>query len=259
MREVFLLMGIYRALISYNFNCGIHLRPLAGKINPKGEDSGHCDQQLLVVADGIGSWKNFGVDSSIYSQGLVTGIKNLFARNTRLYTSQPGDLVKAARTTVSAPGSSTVVLATLSGNTLRVVYLGDSDYLILRKNGKYYETVFKSSPQQHRFNMPYQLSANIDNTYLMQRNEHTVISGDIIILGSDGLFDNLFVDIIVQIINTHLTQSPVELAKMLTEAAESYSAQTVNPTPYSWNARLHGLQHNGGKKDDITSIVAYIN
>merc|ERR1711862_958853 len=67
------------------------------------------------------------------------------------------------------------------------------------------KVLLQSSPQQHRFNTPFQLMAPVQGTATMRKSsggdqprdadivEFTgVCSGDVIVLGSDGLFDNMF-------------------------------------------------------------------
>lgn len=41
----------------------------------------------------------------------------------------------------------------LDGSTLRAVNLGDSGFYVLRNN----QIIFRSPPQQHQFNFPFQL------------------------------------------------------------------------------------------------------
>ena len=59
--------------------------------------------------------------------------------------------------------------------------------------------VFKSKPQQYSFNFPYQVGTAGDGS-MLQRNlgidalekEHKVQDYDIVIVATDGLWDNLF-------------------------------------------------------------------
>lgn len=94
-------------------------------------------------------------------------------------------------------GSSTLVVVTLpyKGNTIYTAYVGDSGYCLLRPQGRDrdYKLVFESSAQQRRFNFPYQLGwgKNGDQPNIAVELSHEVANGDIIILGTDGLFDNI--------------------------------------------------------------------
>ena len=256
--KIVLLFCLTVSFRERGFNCNLHVQPLAGKINPQGEDSAVCDPRFLAVADGVGGWGAKGIDSSLYSQKLINLIKEIYSFNLALYARHPAELIKAAWAANREQGSSTLVVATQVGNMLYSAKIGDSDVLILRRNAQGYTPVFKSVPQQHELDMPYQLQAGNDNRYFIQSHEHQVSPGDMVILGSDGLFDNLFVKTIVNLVNKNMGKSPLEIAQVLVKAAVWFSTQTIYPTPFSWNRELHGLKHTGGKPDDTTAVVAFI-
>lgn len=93
-------------------------------------------------------------------------------------------------------GSSTLVVVTLPGNENKIYssLVGDSGFCILRKreNGDYF-IVFQSKSQQRRFNFPMQLGWNLngDNPMVAANSSHEVKHDDIVILGTDGLLDNI--------------------------------------------------------------------
>ena len=104
--------------------------------------------------------------------------------------------MKAAWKKVHDLGSSTLVLTTLpdNGNTLYTSFIGDSTYMIIRPDAKSgYDLVHQSELQQKGFNFPFQLGwdGNGDKPEAALNFKHEVASGDIVILGSDGVFDNL--------------------------------------------------------------------
>lgn len=79
---------------------------------------------------------------------------------------------------------------------LRTLNYGDSGYLLLRPNSSNtdVEKIFRTEEQQHYFNCPYQCGtrsrpgfANKAQSYM-----HNVKEGDLIVMGSDGLLDNLY-------------------------------------------------------------------
>lgn len=54
------------------------------------------------------------------------------------------------------------------------------------------EVLFRSKEQQYRFNFPYQCGTDCELPYKAFDNEHVVKPNDIVVMGSDGLFDNLY-------------------------------------------------------------------
>lgn len=72
---------------------------------------------------------------------------------------------------------------------LRIANLGDCGVSIIRRN----EFIFRTEEQQHSFNYPYQLgTGSTDSPTDAQVFTVKVESGDIIVMGTDGIFDNLF-------------------------------------------------------------------
>lgn len=106
-------------------------------------------------------------------------------------------LVNAARS-VKDIGSTTAVIVSLdkqeeNAAQLQTCNLGDSGYLIVRPSDNF-STVFRSKEQTWAFNAPEQCGTNCALPYQADKNVHTVLHDDIVVLGSDGLFDNLFDD-----------------------------------------------------------------
>lgn len=102
---------------------------------------------------------------------------------------------------------------------LRVVQKGDSQLVVFRKTANplnpetvYYEPIFVSPIGQSRFNCPYQFVANIlmDEGFNLRPDQKYSIDlaiqqGDIVMIGSDGLFDNFFVSTITFILNGYMS------------------------------------------------------
>jgi serine/threonine protein phosphatase PrpC len=105
-------------------------------------------------------------------------------------------------------GSSTFVVVTLPEDEAKIYssYVGDSGYCILRPDDNKpdkFDIVFASQSQQRRFNHPFQLGwANHgDHPEVASSFSHDVKDGDLVILGTDGLFDNLAVNNVVFLAN----------------------------------------------------------
>ena len=106
-------------------------------------------------------------------------------------------LVNAARTNPHI-GSTTAVMAAFETSKgeegevhLQTCNLGDSGYLIVRPSEDH-KTIFRSKEQQWAFNSPEQAGTHCELPYLAIKNKHSVVQDDIVVMGSDGLFDNLY-------------------------------------------------------------------
>jgi protein phosphatase PTC7 len=100
------------------------------------------------------------------------------------------------------PGSATAVVGVLrEGGRLSVANLGDCGFRVVRGSG----AVVKSRPQQHEFNMPYQLAwasvlPDTDTAMDAQLYELEVAAEDVLVFGSDGLFDNMWDEQLMSIV-----------------------------------------------------------
>lgn len=237
---------------------------------PLGEDAHFIskDEQKLGVADGVGSWARKGIDAGKYARELMCNAL-VEMENQDKVSANPWMALNRAYIDTKAEGSSTACVLTLGGlsknvDIIHAVNMGDSGFLVIR-SGK---IVYQSPAQQHKFNVPYQLrksSLDKNNTPLRaQVFAVPVQTGDIVVLATDGLFDNLFSYEIEDIINKcrENEKEKVEevMAKALATAAreESLFRWGSNSTPFSVAAAKEERCHSGGKYDDVTVIVARI-
>lgn len=88
-----------------------------------------------------------------------------------------------------------------------------------------------------------------------------LIAGDIIVMGSDGLFDNVSDETIVSEV-VKLTKAGKRasiVAQRLCAVAFNNSVDKDAITPYCVAAtEAFDMVYNGGKKDDITVLVAHV-
>merc|ERR1719352_1251006 len=147
----------------------------------------------------------------------------------------PISLLKEAYEATESQGSTTVLLAALDNSTrihgklhpmIAVLSIGDCELLMLRRtNGRLndFEAVFHTEMQRIDYNVqtPLQLARvddrideDFDESIALEVIEkgsavHCVSAyeGDILIMGSDGVFDNLFLDEIVETCNEILRPS----------------------------------------------------
>jgi len=84
----------------------------------------------------------------------------------------------------------------LCDDELRIANLGDGGVVVVRGD----EIIFRSEEQQHSFNFPFQLgTGSKDSPADADSFTVKVEEGDIVVVASDGLFDNVFDDEIVSI------------------------------------------------------------
>jgi protein phosphatase PTC7 len=124
--------------------------------------------------------------------------------------------------------------------------------------------IHRSKEQQHSFNFPFQVGTGGDDPASAERQIHDVKHNDIVVIGSDGLWDNLFDVKVIELIrpfirDTDVIADPELVAEVIALEAEKYSNQAKYISPFARHARENFYEYNGGKPDDITVIVAQIN
>lgn len=87
----------------------------------------------------------------------------------------------------------TCTLLAVNKETCRVdtLTMGDSEYVIYRNTSKGLEEVFHSESMQYEFNFPYQVGTGGDDPLKAHCESHILYVGDIIVMATDGLWDNL--------------------------------------------------------------------
>jgi protein phosphatase PTC7 len=156
------------------------------------------------------------------------------------------------------PAASTAVIVSLAGRALKWAYVGDSGFAVFR-DGK---MLHRFQPQQRYFNCPFQLrSANgVSTVRDAAVGEIAVEEGYVLVVASDGLFDNVFdstLENLVQV-GTVLGCTPEEMAGLMAFQAYMTSMNPTKDSPFSIASREHGQARTGGKQDDITVVVAFI-
>lgn len=135
---------------------------------------------------------------------------------------------------------STACAVALDGDTLHSANIGDSGFLIIRPPN---ELIFKSEEQQHVFNMPYQLGyQSSDTPDSAECHSIKVQEGDIVLLCTDGLLDNLEEDTILELVKKEYVQSSYKidirrLAQTIVKNAYNISQDPKAITPFGYNAR----------------------
>lgn len=141
----------------------------AVQVHTGGEDAffiSKAGHGALGVSDGVSAWAEDGIDPGEYSRTLVQYCAEAYeervlaaatAANKNAFISKfdARGILRYAQQCTCKPGSATMVLAALQpGGQLHVANLGDCGVKVMREGRVLYET----KPQQHDFNLPYQLS-----------------------------------------------------------------------------------------------------
>jgi len=244
--------------------------PHDDKKDKGGEDAYFISEDGLALGifDGVGGWSDSGVNPREYSYTIMEGCKTYAEDNAAKRT--PLTILRAGWTYAkSVVGSSTACTVTLnpiekdlqsivgSSNTIlemQVANLGDSGVVVV--NHVTGEVVFNTREQQHYFNCPFQLGSSSDVPEDSDKYTFQVHKGQTVILGTDGLLDNLFLEQIAEIVKQHSQESTQVIAKSVANAAYEISLNSRAVTPFVRNATASGIKRvRGGKADDITVIV----
>ncbi|XVE69923.1 hypothetical protein DITRI_Ditri10aG0030400 [Diplodiscus trichospermus] len=232
--------------------------PHPDKEDTGGEDAHFImDEQAIGVADGVGGWADLGVDAGLYSRELMSNSVSAIHEEPK-GSIDPARVLEKAHSSTKAKGSSTACIIALTEQGLHAINLGDSGFMVVRDGC----TIFRSPVQQHDFNFTYQLESgsNGDLPSSGQVFSVPVAPGDVVIAGTDGLFDNLYNNDITAVV-VHAVRAglgPQVTAQKIAALARQRAQDRDRQTPFSTAAQDAGFRYYGGKLDDITVVVSYI-
>lgn len=231
-------------------------------------------KDYIGVADGVGGWRTRGYDPSAFSASLMRICKDMAGKKShdplRLIDDSYNKLLLLnKRKNFRIIGSSTVCILSFDHATgmLTTANLGDSGYLISR-DGK---IIDRSERQTHTFNIPKQLAyapptlkhiADLPSD--ADEKKFICCPGDLIVTATDGLFDNVPDDLILDQLSRLpetdeiMTKDLEGAAKSLASLARSNARDQHYVSPFSIAARSAGFNHQGGKMDDVTVIVSLV-
>ena len=208
----------------------------------------------------------------------------------------PADAPLAALTAAHAatrlPGSATACIVALdpSTSTLHGAVVGDAGAMVVRGG----EPVFRSAGKSHGFDFPHQLAAAPDHAPETDTVDEAVrfavpvAPGDVVIVASDGFFDNVWPAEAAALCppSASSTVAAADLASALVSLAATNAADADYPSPYAADAAAAGVVLGGveptpaarfgafvaselgqpvaaadpvgGKQDDITVVVGVV-
>ncbi|KAL8129865.1 hypothetical protein V2J09_019020 [Rumex salicifolius] len=266
--------------LELSLSVGVHQIPHPNKVDRGGEDAFFISSYnggVIGVADGVSGWAEKNVDPALFSREIMANASSFVEDNEVFLMPEfqsffmkvnydPQILLMKAHASTTKTGSATVIVAMMERNgTLKIANVGDCGIRIIRKG----KLIFSSCPVEHYFDCPYQMSSEpVTQTYLdAVVSSVKLIEGDIIVMGSDGLFDNVFDH---EILSSVANQTDVtETAKVIARLANEHSKDIKFDSPYTIEARSRGIdvpewkkflgmRLTGGKLDDITVIVARV-
>lgn len=267
-------------------------------------DATLASPMLLGVCDGVSQVEDLGLDASQLPKELLKSCGELATR--QLVTdpddvsslqdsySGPISLLKKAYAETESLGSTSVLLAVMDNSStihgklhpmIGVVTLGDCELVMLRRSagrkgplqvvlhtemqriGGHNQTPLQLSRMNDRFDPGFEESDALD---AIERGSGlhctSTYEGDILILGSDGVFDNLFLDEVVAICNERLKAPSTEQVTFVPSHAAVLSeiGRCIVERAHEKSAKnVHRLQSYtpvglGGKADDTSVIVAEV-
>ncbi|XP_076167937.1 protein phosphatase PTC7 homolog isoform X2 [Ptiloglossa arizonensis] len=227
----------------------------------------------VSVADGVGGWRHYGIDPGEFSSFLMRTCERLVSMG-RFTSSEPAGLLARSyyellENKQPILGSSTACVIVLNKDTSSIytANIGDSGFVVVRKG----EVVHRSSEQQHYFNTPFQLCLPppghsglvlSDSPESADTLSFGVEDGDVILLATDGVFDNIPDQLLItEMRKVQGERDPTKIqgvANSIAWMARSLAFDGAFMSPFSLSARANGIDTIGGKPDDITVLLATV-
>ncbi|CAJ1329092.1 unnamed protein product [Effrenium voratum] len=221
------------------------------------------------LADGVGGWSQRGVDAGRFSRALLRSAHSRMRSRARAL--QRADLPGVAGEAFQAvraervEGSSTLLLGQLQQDVMSLLNVGDCGVLVLRPmeqlprfHGGTVTTqmrqLYRSTPMLLRRNLPLQLSCE-DRDLTSLHNHFDLVTlklrkGDMLIAGTDGLFDNVGdMELKSMALAHHQDAGRERSAQALADLLLSRASDAARSPPEFGP---------GGKLDDIAIIVAEV-
>lgn len=269
----------------------------AKKLGRKDADATLISPMLVGIADGVSQIEEFGIDASELPNELLNAVEEqaiaqlLPGQETEEYCG-PISMMREAYESTSSLGSTTILTATMDNSTrihgklhpmVAICSVGDCEILILRRTEEgRLAPAFHTEMQRIDGNAqsPLQL-ARVDDTVDPNFDENTMIEviekgsavhcvsayeGDIVVLGTDGVFDNLFIDEVVAICDEMLyipEYSRHKKFKPQNRQALGEVAQRIVTECHRKTLPDHGGYRDcpigmGGKVDDTSCVVGEV-
>jgi protein phosphatase PTC7 len=179
----------------------------------------------LGVADGVGGWAEGGTDPAEVSQGIMFHADRILESSQSVQQREEGPtslLSQAFQATLKDEqvrgGASTALIARLDPNTaaLHWANLGDSSLIHIKAGAE--KVGVQTKAQTHFFNCPYQLTKFpagyssqdfvADTPEMADSDSQRLEDGDLVLLFTDGIGDNLWTDEIRSLVRSIIKSRP---------------------------------------------------
>ncbi|CAM9209073.1 unnamed protein product [Laminaria digitata] len=281
--------GGWRGLNAHTLtlDVGSCMIPHPEKVARGGEDAYFVLENDLGVFDGVGGWGAKGHDPGVFTRGFAQAVAgNITAQrlegadSLRQSEDEGGrqerfanevDLKQALEHgTRNAPGKGTCTACVVTFDpvygTLNGVNIGDSGALLVRRDTRGTPFVaLRTSTQRHKFNQPYQLgTGSRDKAADAEPFLFYVREGDVVVLATDGLLDNLYEAEILRCISEvskrdlevtppALPEKLLDLAGVLARWAHELSLDKERLTPWEEEAVAAGVVPMRGEDNEAAA------
>lgn len=260
-----------------------------GKLYGQCEDAFFYSPRAAGVADGVGQMSQFaryGIDSAAFSNELMENVSLALAKEggqDGTPCEQTRRAIAAAEASAKTFGASTITVLATDGNSIGASNLGDSGCAVLRPKPWGMETVERSREMSHDWNRPRQFTRippKLQRKCVNQcrkwdsvkdADHYSIVAqpGDLVLLYTDGLTDNLYWNEIIRMVDECLVPGhlldpaapktePSAIAEALGLAAQARSMDSEADCPFSKEARARGHDMQGGKMDDVTVVASWV-
>ncbi len=241
---------------------------IAGPGKTESQDAWIASQSLLGVFDGVGGAANSGVYARQMADASLAAVQRASLVHADASVTMLRDCLQEAHAAVTVPGACTATLVALDARArLHTLCIGDSRYCVIRAQSR--ESTL--SPCSHTGwqtrdgrAIPRQLSAAQHAALEVQQAALKTVTqlepGDVLVLGSDGLFDNLseqrIKDMVLEPQFSIVSAADRQLvpAPMPVEGAQ---VPPRDPAAVAYRLVLEARRANL-HPDDITAVVAYL-
>ncbi|KAG9013862.1 hypothetical protein FRB94_004243 [Tulasnella sp. JGI-2019a] len=243
------------------------------------------------IADGVGGWADSGINPALFATALmyygarasehaIAGGAEADTEEHELSSSKelsPKDCLWSAfesviRDDLVQGGSSTGLIMTLNAQSglMKSANLGDSGFMLIR-NGV---ASHIQRPQTHYFNCPKQLAkippsmrqqGMLEDTPDVADSWSTTLRhGDMLVLYTDGISDNVYPQEILAIAKLAFREEGTERqqAQIMADSTVNHAQQCMynidRVSPFEREAAQHRKRWPGGKEDDATVVVVIV-